>query len=418
MRLLPRALLLLLAALPLAALALLALALQDQPLVSGAEPLTPDDVARLRQVFRAQDPRRAGGTGLRTASVGEKDLALAANYLAGQFGGGAARVTVRPGAATLQASLEAPSNPFGRYVNIDAAFRQAGQAPEPEHLRIGRVPLPRFAADWLLAEALRRLAATDAAALAGRITESVRFGDGTLTVAYRWSDEIAAQARSSLVAPEDRQRLRAYQEQLAEVVATAPHSLSVAALLPPLFRLALERGADGDVAQENRAAIVVLALYATGRPLQRIVADAAAWRQPARRTVTLSGREDFPLHFLVSAAIAAEAGSPLADAVGLHKEIEDARRGSGFSFNDIGANRAGTRFGELATGSPRRALRLARALAAGVAESDFMPDVSDLPEFMPEAEFRRRFGGVDSAQYAKVIATIDGRIDALPLLRR
>jgi hypothetical protein len=57
-------------------------------------------------------------------------------------------------------------------------------------------------------------------------------------------------------------------------------------------------------------------------------------------------------------------------------------------------------------------------LAASMAESDLMPDVSDLPEFMPEAEFRRRFGGVDSAQYARVIATIDGRIDALPLLRR
>jgi hypothetical protein len=170
--------------------------------------------------------------------------------------------------------------------------------------------------------------------------------------------------------------------------------------------------------QENRAAIVVLALYATGQPLQRIVAAAAAWRAPARRTVTLAGREDLPQHFLVSAAIAAEAGSPLADAIGLHKEVDDSRRGSGFSFIDIGANRAGTRFGELATESPRRALQMARTLAAGAAESDFMPGVSDLPEFMPEAEFRRRFGGLDSDGYARVIAGIDSRIDALPLLHR
>jgi len=37
-------------------------------------------------------------------------------------------------------------------------------------------------------------------------------------------------------------------------------------------------------------------------------------------------------------------GTPLADAVGLWKELADARRGgSGFSFNDIAADRAGTR---------------------------------------------------------------------------
>jgi len=72
----------------------------------------------------------------------------------------------------------------------------------------------------------------------------------------------------------------------------------------------------------------------------------------------------------------------------------------------------------LATESPRRALQMARTLAAGAAESDFMPGVSDLPEFMPEAEFRRRFGGLDSEGYARVIAGIDSRIDALPLLRR
>jgi hypothetical protein len=33
-------------------------------------------------------------------------------------------------------------------------------------------------------------------------------------------------------------------------------------------------------------------------------------------------------------------------------------------------------------------------VAAGVGESDLMPDVSGLPSFMPEAELQRRFGGV------------------------
>ena len=133
-----------------------------------------------------------------------------------------------------------------------------------------------------------------------------------------------------------------------------------------------------------------------------------------QRTVTLDGRDDFPKHFLISAAIAAEAGSPLADAIGLYKEVEDSRGGSGFSFNDIAADRAGTRFGELAVKAPRK---LQAALAAGVRERDFMPNVSDLPEFMPEAEFKTRYGGIGAPAYQKMMADIEARIDATSLFR-
>jgi hypothetical protein len=150
--------------------------------------------------------------------------------------------------------------------------------------------------------------------------------------------------------------------------------------MPPLFRLAVDRGGAADIVAENRAALVVLALYATGRGMGELVPAAKQWPQPAWRTVTLAGRDDFAKHFLLSAAIAAEGGSPLADAIGVYKEIADSRGGSGFSFNDMGANRAGTRFGEVASQSPGRARQLARAVASGVKESDFMPDVSDLPD--------------------------------------
>ena len=46
-----------------------------------------------------------------------------------------------------------------------------------------------------------------------------------------------------------------------------------------------------------------------------------------------------------------------------------------------------------------------------------MPDVSDLPEFMQEAEFKRRYGGVGGAGYNAMMATIEARVAALPILR-
>jgi hypothetical protein len=144
-----------------------------------------------------------------------------------------------------------------------------------------------------------------------------------------------------------------------------------------------------------------------------MVPAASTWPKPRPLSVTLQQRQDFPLHFLISAVIAAEAGTPLADAVGLWKELADARHGgSGFSFNDLAVDRAGTRFGERAVREPAR---LQARIAAGATEADFMPEVSDLPEFLPEAEFVSRYGGVGGAAYKRMVADIEARVDLLPV---
>jgi uncharacterized protein YfiM (DUF2279 family) len=289
--------------------------------------------------------------------------------------------------------------------------------PRVEYLQLGRLPVPATVADFVLREGLRRMLATERGDLAAGIVKDVHIADGSLTVTYLWNRDIETRARAMLVPAADQARLRAYQERLAAAAASAQDKVSLAALMSPVFAAAAERGADGDAVAENRAAIVVLALYASGNGLAAVTPAAADWPKAAPRAVTLAGRDDLAKHFIISAAIAAAAGSPLADAVGLHKEIDDARRGSGFSFNDIAADRAGTRFGELAVQSPERARRLARAVAAGAKESSFMPEVADLPEFMPEAEFKRRYGGVGAARYEEMMAIIEARIASRPLLR-
>jgi uncharacterized protein YfiM (DUF2279 family) len=138
--------------------------------------------------------------------------------------------------------------------------------------------------------------------------------------------------------------------------------------------------------------------------------------RPVPHQVLLSQRDDFAKHFIVSAALAASDGSPLADAVGLNKEIADSRGGSGFSFNDIAADRAGVCFGESAAKSAT-ANKLQAKVAAGIIESDLMPAAADLPEYLPETEFKRRFGGIDGVEYKKMMAKIEQRVAALPFYR-
>jgi len=188
-------------------------------------------------------------------------------------------------------------------------------------------------------------------------------------------------------------------------------------LIAPLFGLAAARSEGGDPVAENRAALLVLAFFANGRGLQAIVPAAASWPRPAPRAVLLAGRQDLAKHFAISAAISAHSGAPLADAIGLYKELEDARGGSGFSFDDLAADRAGTRFGELAAGGRGAARALQRRVLAGGAAQGLLPPVADLPGGLQEREFVRRYGGVGAPAYERELERIDGRIDALPLYR-
>jgi hypothetical protein len=46
-----------------------------------------------------------------------------------------------------------------------------------------------------------------------------------------------------------------------------------------------------------------------------------------------------------------------------------------------------------------------------------MPDTRGLSEFMPEAEFVRRYGGLDDPRYRQVVDDIERRIAVLELYR-
>ncbi len=97
-----------------------------------------------------------------------------------------------------------------------------------------------------------------------------------------------------------------------------------------------------------------------------------------RSGTTLRGREDWARHYCLSAALAV-AGTPFAsDSGGLIKEQLDAlAKGSGFSFGDLMADRAGIRFTKAATDSEVAALRMQNNLQNGYSVDDYFPAVAD-----------------------------------------
>ena len=172
-----------------------------------------------------------------------------------------------------------------------------------------------------------------------------------------------------------------------------------------------------DAVQQNRAAILALGI-ALGHerlaPFAGLHSDDELVRAASllRQGASLRGREDWSRHYAVSAALAALGSPLLSDAAGLLKEELDAlTHGSGFSFGDLAADRAGTRFANAATHSEAAAMAMQLRLHRGFALDDFFPAAADLPENLTVDQFRALYGSVGSQHYRQTVAEIEARLD-------
>src|SRR5690606_11094937 len=94
---------------------------------------------------------------------------------------------------------------------------------------------------------------------------------------------------------------------------------------------AFARKRAGDPVEENRAALRALSLYVSEANLAQLLGLQIP--EPTRRDLVLAGRPDRAQHFLVSAGLTVSASTGVAQALGLLKEVDEARAGgSGFSF--------------------------------------------------------------------------------------
>ncbi len=394
------------------------LMLDDAPAIEPPAEFRRTDLAWVRSLFQKHDPRRQTPDVIQSIQLDEAELNRLLNYAVElrQINGIAAELT--PGQATLTATLAVPPNPFGRYLNLTAEVADVPDGIRIQSLQLGSLPLPGALADGIARLAHRWLRRDETYASLADAFSRINFDENQATLDYRWHPELLTQMERKsaelLIPPEDQARMLVYAEQLETLLKRYPHGRTVplVEVAAPLFGFA--QTIDGDEAEENRAALTALAAYLSGISLPKLLeGDSVSIRRAPRVLLSLHGRRDFAEHFVISAAITVNGGSRLANAIGLFKEEEDANKGSGFSFTDLAANRAGVKLGERATGDA--AAHMQQRLAAARSDADLLPNFRDLPEFMPQAEFDRRFGPIGSPRYQKVIDRIDARLAAHPL---
>jgi hypothetical protein len=164
--------------------------------------------------------------------------------------------------------------------------------------------------------------------------------------------------------------------------------------------------------------IWALTVYFSNGAIEALVGDLVSSQRTLVRPprgVTLGGRWDLMAHFVYSAGITLATQRGIGIAAGEFKELQDSGGGSGFSFADLAADRAGVQFVTRATSSESAARQLQQRIVENDSEQAFFPDISGLLEGLSDAQFRQQYGSIQSERYRKQVALIDQRIARLPV---
>lgn len=196
-----------------------------------------------------------------------------------------------------------------------------------------------------------------------------------------------------------------------------------AQLLEKAFAYVEDNSHGTDAVLPNQAAILALGVILGDDRVARIgrrELDSGRREQRAalRRRVTIHGRNDLSMHFWVSAALTVLSDERRALTVGLVKELKDSTSGgSGFSFVDMAANKAGIRFAVVATRDADSARSMQMRIIQGAIAYRFVPDISNLPEGISGDQFHAEYGGLGGAKTREILAEIDRRVRVLEDLR-
>lgn len=407
------------------------LSLQDRPLAIEATEVSMGDKRRLADTLRGS---RAGPEWGRRIRLDERDInQLIATGLLRVSPASRAQVRLDGEGANAELAYALRFRGREKYVNIrlrGTARIDAGElSVRGERLSIGRLAVP----GWLLGlvsppvsttigrdRDLRNLvSAVQSMRLDGGVVETV-FPPGECSNTFVPALAQAITGKPNLARP-TREHVRHIVEGAADL---PPGDGRFAELLRRALAFARERSVAGDPLIENQSALLSLAILLGHPRVETVVGPVLDDRLrelagSRLEGVTLRGRGDWTKHYLISAAMAIIACEGSSHKIGLLKEILDAQDGgSGFSFGDLAANRAGILLARVATFNLDSARALQDRLAVEFPIDAVFPEADDLPENLTAAELQSQFGGVDGVEYHRLVAEIDRRLSECAALNQ
>lgn len=194
-------------------------------------------------------------------------------------------------------------------------------------------------------------------------------------------------------------------------------------LLQMSFAFAEDNSHGTNAVEPNKAAILALGVIlgeekvaeVAGRPID---VERRPEIKALYKRISVRGRNDLPRHFWVSSALSVLSDDNRSMTVGITKELMDATAGgSGFSFVDLTADRAGTLLARAATKNASSAQALQLEIRKGVEIGDFFPEIEGLPEGINRDDFQNKYGGLGGTETTRIVEEIRLRLSKCSLLR-
>ena len=403
------------------------LSLDRTPLPFEAAQVTSVEKRRLVDLLHGKNPLALDDNETCTLWLTEHDLNVLLSWGL-SLGSSARKASVRlaPGSLALGGSVAVPlGTDRCRYLNLEltggAGVQNGTLRLDVDRCRLGCIEMPH----WLL----RSLSSIFVSQLCLdrrwepflKATHEMRIEPSFVELAYG-RVRLPPELRRELLGP-----TAANEEVLASTQAQIDHLLAVIKPLrsaqrtfglcfETVFTLARERSVGRDAIKENQAGIFALGILLGHPRIEEILGlTGAGDGRPAARhnliPVALRGRSDWTRHFCVSAVLAVLSDEAVSGAAGLLKEeLDGDTGGSGFSFSDLLADRAGTIFAIQATRDEASARAMQERLAGGFRIDEFFPPAADLPEGLSDAQFQARYSGVGGEGYLRLIAEIERRV--------
>jgi hypothetical protein len=401
-------------------------AIEKKPLEFEGAQVTSAEKRRLVQMIREKNALKLQPGEIRTLNLPEHDLDVLISWVVSIGSKGQkAKIELETEAAMLKLSSGFRVPGVGHhYLNLrlgsNLAVDQGHLTLHLTQLTLGRINISGWARDVvssIMGSTIRRNRRTKPFL---KSIERLSIAPTALRMAYG-RVELPEDFLTDLATPGTAQEvIESTRAQIQNLLASAnslPHGEArFGGCLETTFALAQSRSVQSDPALENRGAIFALGIVLGHSRLARFIGPVADNQiihqtRQALGQVTIRERRDWTLHFLVSAALALLSTETVSDAVGLLKEELDAGAGgSGFSFPDLLADKAGTTFALAATRDVGAARAMQDRLAQGFQVNAFFPPGADLPEGIPDAEFQAHYGGVGGERYRQIIVEIEGRI--------
>jgi len=334
-------------------------------------------------------------------------------------------------------SLELPLPNLIRYLNIELILNASQTGLDLDTAHIGSIPIP---GNWLIAIAelvsntyINKEFGTSLL----KIVSKVDISPSSLQLNIQLPENLNNKSKSateSLFALRDQLALfgdvddiRFYHQSLLNFIATSENKKSLAAYIAHVFSDAKKRSAiaGAQAAVENKAALTALVLYFGTDKFELLIGNVSHYsskqvlqRLRLQSSVTLRNRVDIQKHFIYSMALQLFGSSNASDAIGELKEFLDSNQGgSGFSFADLMADRAGTRLAMISTQTNKSALLVQARLAQTNNESAIIPTLAKLPEGITQQAFKKYYQNIQSKNYIAMLNHIDEQLLQIPLYR-